>query len=95
MKIEIGPAVWTVNTVMNMEDFGRTDVRWSIIALSSDQHVDQMRDSLLHEVLHAIVFTYGIQMGSEENQEAIVKTLTPALLDVLRSNPELVDQLLG
>lgn len=50
-----------------------------------------LRDTLLHEVLHAICDMTGIakDLGAEEEEKA-VNRLGPALLDTLRRNPALV-----
>lgn len=94
MKIQIGQTTWTV-TPADIEEFGRTDHFQAKLFVNKDQTQDQLRDTVLHEVLHAICFNYGVQTGTEEEEEALIKTLTPVLLDVLCRNPELVALLLG
>lgn len=51
-------------------------------------------ETLLHEVLHAIIEVYGIRVLMPEGDEAFVTVLTPALLHTLRANPTLVRALL-
>lgn len=43
-----------------------------------------MQDTLLHEIIHAILQAY------EMDNEKLVRILTPALLGVVKDNPELV-----
>ncbi len=50
---------------------------------------DEFRDTLLHEVLHAVDHHAGANAG-----EVVVAAWTPVLLDVLRKNPGLVAFLL-
>lgn len=55
---------------------------------------DQERDTLLHEVLHALI---GIVRPSfsDRVEEEFVQLLTPLLLDALRRNPGFVAYLVG
>jgi len=50
---------------------------------------DQVRDTMLHEVIHACLFAIGA--GSREK---VIRPLAPVLLDALRSNPDLVSFLM-
>jgi hypothetical protein len=51
---------------------------------------DQIVDTLVHEVLHAIVDIHGVDLGDEEREERVVGQLSPVLVDTLRRNPHLV-----
>lgn len=56
---------------------------------------DTSRDTVLHEVLHAIAFLSGLSSDwGTQREEEIVRRLSPLLLDVLRRNPALVAYLL-
>lgn len=57
------------------------------IVVNPRQGDDMKRDTLLHEVLHAILMGAGLD---GETEERIVSTISPALLDTFRRNPELV-----
>ena len=68
------------------------------IAIRPDLGPDQMRDSLLHEVLHWCVVVSGVQRVGEEwrdAEEGFVSAISPTLLGVLRDNPELVEYLMS
>lgn len=95
MIIQIGQTKWTVEHTDLEDEFGITDHFQAKILVKKDQTKDQLRDTLLHEVLHAICFNYGVSTKDEETEEAILKTLTPVLLDVLCRNPKLVTFLLN
>lgn len=56
---------------------------------------DKARETLLHETLHAIVGTTRMELWQGDDEEKVVAQLAPVLLDVLRSNPRLVDALLA
>ena len=47
--------------------------------------------TLLHEILHGIVYQYGMQETLENNEEKVVNTMTNGLTNVLVDNPWLVD----
>lgn len=94
MKIQIGQTTWELEEAALEEEFGLTDHFQAKILVMKGQTKDQLRDTVLHEVLHAICFNYGVPTTDDETEEAILKTLTPVLLDVLCRNPELVDLLL-
>lgn len=57
---------------------------------------DKARETLLHEVLHAIIGTARIPpFGHEDDaEEAFVSMLAPLLLDTLRDNIDLVNALM-
>ena len=63
------------------------------LTIKPDMPPDQLADTLLHEVLHAVLYTVGTTLEDEE-QERIVGTISPMLLDTLRRNPMLVAYLL-
>lgn len=62
------------------------------IQVSTEQHIQQIRDSLLHELLHAIWSESGLccTIGEERIEEHLVHTLASAILALLRDNPALV-----
>lgn len=97
-QIRIGPMTWRVcyNShkldAMTCDDEGHhhgscNGVSGTIYVRGSDP-VDVQRDTLLHEVLHAISATYGIEWVKDE--ERMVSRLAPVLLQVLQANPGLV-----
>lgn len=59
------------------------------IALREDLDIDFLRETLLHEILHACALVAGVD-DSDPDEERIVRALAPTLLDVLQRNPRLV-----
>lgn len=100
-KIHVGPHTYRVvvdTAAMNAESVdagealvGRCCRRSQTIYVEPDQHPSQRRDTLLHEVLHAVASVTALESEwGDEREEEIVLRMTPALLDVLRRNPRLV-----
>jgi Zn-dependent peptidase ImmA (M78 family) len=50
-------------------------------------------NTLIHESLHACFFTYGMRnvITNKENEEYVCTTLSNALTQIFRDNPELID----
>lgn len=49
------------------------------------------RETVMHEVLHAVFAMNGLQQEwGEEKEEAVVRRLSPVLLAAMRDNPRLV-----
>lgn len=48
-----------------------------------------LRETVLHEVLHAAIWTYGIDAEGVTDEEELVGPLASAVLDVLRRNSAL------
>lgn len=93
----VGATRYTVES-RDRKLFGRTDNRHSTIMVSSRQSGASARDTLLHEVLHAILWCSAagrmLPLG-DEDEERLVRLLTPWLLAVIRDNPELIDYLIA
>lgn len=90
-------------------DTGRTTDEYALgvcqfyenrIAVSTGQAVSQERDTLLHEVLHALVRANRLHrapfgpLGNHDKEELAVALLATSLLDTLRRNPSLAAFLL-
>lgn len=67
------------------------------IRLQPKQAPGYERDTVLHEILHAVIQTSGLKTGTEwtkSQEEFVVAAITPLLLDTLQRNPKLVTWLL-
>lgn len=53
----------------------------------------ERRDALLHEVMHAVLYTQGREYGGEV-EEAYVRALATGLIGVLDANPEFTNWLI-
>lgn len=82
----------------NHGTLGATHVDKGLIRLrgGGEQSEDQMRDTMLHEVLHAVVrLTYQEKSFAKSDDEDAVGAIATHLLDTLRRNPDLVAYLLS
>lgn len=91
-RIKLGGQTWTVITRAfdgDLNLYGRTRARQALIQLDPDQSATQARDTMLHELLHACVSNTPLNL-SDEDEERVVRGITPWLLAALRDNPRLV-----
>lgn len=94
--IYVGPFDFEVKQLADMDLLGETHSNDGLIDIKRKQSPANKRDTLLHEVLHAIVFHSGLGHGlSHDDEERLVVTISPWILAVLRDNPALVDYLLA
>ncbi len=70
---------------------GRCDKDRGLILYSSDFPPEQVVDSLLHEMLHAIWYCYLFEVEVEEEQA--VTMLAHGLTQVMRDNPFFFEEL--
>ena len=69
--------------------YGATNYQNLQIVVHPDVAPMQMKDTLLHEVLHTCFHDYPEL--SNEDEESMIRFVTPRLLDALRSNPRFVE----
>lgn len=87
-EIRILAKPYTVAPMAHGAGMGAADHRTQSIQIAAGQGHEQERDTLLHEVIHAI--DYALHADLEERQ---VHALSAGLLAVLRENPEFVEWL--
>lgn len=66
------------------------------IRIGTDADIQQQRDTVLHEVFHAIFSETGLTQDfkDDDDEEKIVRRMATATLAILRENPRLVKFLL-
>lgn len=78
------------------ELYGMTTHNLLEIAVHPHMHNTLIKETLLHEVLHAVLYVTGISHGmSDDDEEQLIRSLSPCLFMLLRDNPGLVDCLVG
>lgn len=75
---------------------GDCDKRRGVITIRPGLSHDAEAEVLLHEVLHAVTGSVGLDetLGADTD-EKVVRAITPTLLDTLRRNPALRAYLFG
>jgi hypothetical protein len=88
-KLDVFGKRWTV-VIEKIEDgdYGMCKPAQSKIIVHPEQSPDSMRDTLLHEILHAVDIEMQTRMG-----ERRVRLIATGLLAVLRQNPALASYL--
>ena len=72
---------------------GETDHVTLEITMDPHLPLDLLKETLLHEVIHCIWSTVNLRQR-KLNEEDVIGSLVPTLLDTLRRNPTLVEYLL-
>ena len=95
-KIKVGYRSYKLEewkqTVANANDaHGQFFAKEGIIGYTEEEKGISHANTLLHEILHAIVYQWNIELGDKE--EPVVNGLTNGLTTVLVDNPKLVDYL--
>ena len=96
-ELKIGPHVWILQEVPNgvlhqSGHLGLSTADSLVIAVDANLPPTKKLEVLLHEVLHACC--EGTMLG-EDDEESLVRIIAPALLGVIRENPDLVAVLLS
>lgn len=90
--IKVGPHVYRVvspNRALEAEDAaGRTSPAVGEIQVRSEHSHTYVADTLLHEVLHAVI--HNVSGAPSDQEEQFVERMSTGLLAVLRENPDLV-----
>ena len=108
-QIRIGPMIFTVSQdkkeyleySAKCEDddrdaYGYMDYKNQRILLDPDQAEDCKRDTLWHEVKHAMWMQTGAtERFDEDIEEKVIMTQTTIELDTIQRNPELVRYMAG
>jgi Zn-dependent peptidase ImmA (M78 family) len=77
----------------NRTHFGLTNLlKSSIHVVRTGNKVEDI-NTLIHEILHACVYTQGIKLSHDE-EELVVNSLSNGLVGVIRENPLLIEYIL-
>ena len=94
-KVVVGATRFAIELTADLEGYGDTTIAKSRIRVQKGMDVHAERDTVMHEVLHALLENVGLayEMREDDYEEKVVRRLAPALLDLLRRNPRLVQYL--
>ena len=93
-EIVIASLKWRIdyNPKLSANTFGMCDSAKLLIQIASTPDSEEVRKStLLHEIIHALFFTYGFKPNFEDRddtEEEIVSFISSALYDTFAKNPE-------
>ena len=85
-SIEKNDRVWNKQT----ESYGQFLSKEGIICMSSEEDSISQANTLLHEILHGIVYQWGLESELDDKEERVVNTLANGLTTVFRDNPWLI-----
>lgn len=93
--VKVGPHHYTVDPddrASQRDARGEAYTDRCAIVYDDRMHQSALRETLLHETLHAVWAATGLPAveGANDEEEVIVASLSPLLLGVLRDNPRLV-----
>ena len=80
-----------ISTEMSEDELGRCDYNNQKILISKHQARDTMRDTFLHEIIHAVHWIMGL--GDNSTEEEFTARTTTGLRSVMLQNPEVVNYL--
>jgi len=94
--VKIGYVDAKVNAVKSREIEKRDNIFGEWFAKNHEIDYDEAMvdgekvNTILHEILHAIVHVWGIQFSSNDTEEAIVNSMASALVTIIKDNPDFV-----
>ena len=95
-KIKIGYKTYTIRETDKMSDvdtmYGRCDHAANEIVINKGQHNDEKPNTLMHEILHGVFYTMGMNNSDvTEQEEYIVNTMSNGIMQVFMDNPHLLE----
>ena len=89
--------VWDKMTATTNEAYGEFYEKEQVIGIDGNQKGSQLVNTLLHEIMHGIIFQYGLKIDDEKKTEAkeehIVNATTNGLSAVFVDNPWLLPRM--
>ena len=86
--------VWDKMTATSNEAYGEFYEKEQVIGIDGNQKGSQLVNTLLHEIMHGIIFQYGLKLDNEKTSEAreemVVNATTNGLSAVFVDNPWLL-----
>jgi hypothetical protein len=106
-RIKIGTQTWEIvertknfDGMLDEGSYGYTLSRENLIVIDATAATSRKRQTLLHEILHAIKFSFGNPVTPKKTDEAdiwehyYIAMYEEGVLLVLRDNPEVLEYLL-
>ena len=84
LQVTVGTVVYDICSAgSEFQDYGVHYASQQKIYIKTGLSRERAYETILHELLHAILFEYGIEEDSSPKTELFVRQFTTALLDVL------------
>jgi hypothetical protein len=93
LSVRVGQADYRIRIRARRDPLGECDTRKQRVDVTAAQSEPSLRDTVVHELLHAIWYessANAMLATDEDEQEKVVRLLSPWLLMLLRDNPDLV-----
>jgi Zn-dependent peptidase ImmA (M78 family) len=99
-KVKIGYFTWTVHfQPLDGDDHGSTSTTKKKIFIDTDQSEQNIKETLLHELLHACFLdcpAFRLDYpNSDDREEDVIRHLSPALMQTLTDNKWILEYLYG
>jgi hypothetical protein len=75
----------------HMDALGLTHFAKGLIDIATGMDAFDTRDTVLHEVMHALLAQQGYTTHGDEVEESFVRPLATGLIGVFQDNPELAE----
>lgn len=86
-SIKVGCFIYKVQVNADLESIGETNTDRLLIEINPNFPLQILRETLLHECLHAILNdTFVVESKDEEK---IVRVVSPGIMQIIMDNPEL------
>ena len=89
---EFSTKKWKQTVASANEAHGQFFAKEGIIGYTDEEKGVSHANTILHEILHAVVYQWNIELGEKE-EETLVNSLTNGLVTVFVDNPDLMDYL--
>lgn len=97
MKLKIGKKTYRIRYVVKVDkddSFGECDFTRKRISVKKGQPTDEMANTVLHEILHAICDEKQLGL-TREVEEEVVTGITNGLHSLISDNPRFTKKLFG
>lgn len=73
------------------QPMGETNTQGHVVKINSEQNFDEVANTMIHELLHAMCYIFRIDFKNELEEEKYVAAFSNAITTVFKDNPDLID----
>lgn len=98
-KIKIGYSNFTISSTdkdwkIKNKAVGLCAVEKSLIEYCKEQSDSEIVNTIIHEILHAVIYIFDVEFDTVKKEEYVVKKLANGLQTLLIDNPEFLSWLM-